>query len=135
MIDTNVNMDPIVYEHVALTDSHLKLFLEATRTLTTKNFPLSFATIFRRAEFLWLERMKVDLRNLLHTDQVYEYVTAFQIGDVPKISTKMLQWRERRGMVFVTLESDVTVSGARRVLATTTFVVRPTTQNTKAGSV
>ena len=125
MIETNVNLEPIHYQADELTAHHLSQFIQATRTQSANDFPLSFATLFRKAEFMWLERMNVDLRNLLHTDQEYEYFSPFQVGDIPLITTKLVQSRERKGMVFVTLATEIRVGDKPRVLATTTFVVRP----------
>ena len=132
IINTNVSREPIGFRAEALTAQSASQFIHATHTENlekSQTFPLTFATLFRRAEFMWLDRMKVDLRNLLHTDQEYQYVTAFQLGDVPDVTTKILTWKERRGMIFVTLETDIAVDGVRRVLATTTFVLRPASQS------
>jgi len=87
-------------------------------------FPHTFPTIFRKSEFGWLDDMKINMRNLLHTEQEYEYLTPFQVGDLPIVRTRVENVRERGGMRFVTLVSEVTCSGELRALARSAFVVR-----------
>jgi acyl-CoA thioesterase FadM len=77
-------------------------------------------------EFRWLDRLKIDLRQLLHTDQEYEYFAPLREGDPPLVCTRLAEYRERLGLLFVCLESAVRVAGKVCVTARSTFVVRKT---------
>lgn len=115
--------DVIRYQLEPLQASHIDAFRKATRTTHFQGMPPTFVTYFRWAEFQWLERLKVNMRHLLHTGQEYEYRGTFQPGDRPEIVTRIVEIRERRGMKFVNAESEVRVNGEIRVVSHTSFVV------------
>ena len=121
---TEVNVEPITFEAGPLTEVHLKEFREATSTEFTPGFPPTYATVFRKAEFDFLDRFKVDMRLLLHVDQEYIYLVALRIGDTLNITTSVGEIRERRGMHFVTLHTDFVCKGEAKIRSNTTFVVR-----------
>ncbi len=114
----------IRYELAPLSAEHIEDFRHATRTLFTQGIPLTFVTHFRRAEFNWLDRLKVNMRHLLHTDQAYEYVTPLKVGDKLVVTTKLVDIKERRGLKFVDLESRVMADKELRNICLTTFIVR-----------
>lgn len=107
-----------------ITSEHIKLFASATVSENYVATPLTFPTIFRATEFRWLDRLQLDMRQLLHTEQEYEYIAPLREGDTLLITTRMTGWRQRKGLLFVTMESDVTCIGKTVIKATSAFVVR-----------
>lgn len=65
------------------------------------------------------------MRELLHVDQEYEYLAPLKTGDPLKVSTRIGEIKERRGMYFVTLHTDVFGGEDKKIVSNTTFVVRP----------
>lgn len=123
--ETDVSqLKPLTFEAGPLTEAEVRLFCEATRSTHCVGVPPTFATIFRKAEFQWLSHMKVDMRNLLHTEQEYEYFEPLEVGDKLSITTSIQDWKERRGMVFTTLASEVCCEGKVKVRSSTSFVLR-----------
>lgn len=101
----------------------IDVFRAATQSAHWK-VPPTFATVLRWAEWRWLDRLKVDMRGLLHTEQEYEYLAPLAPGDVFEVATVLASDRERRGMRFVTLETVAEVRGRRVLVSRTSFVVR-----------
>lgn len=116
--------DPIVWHAPAITEHQLEAFQHATGSTVVGTFGLTFATVFRAPEFLWLDRLKIDMRQLLHTDQTYEYFEPLKVGDTLTISTQVTEYKERRELLFVTVESDMSCEGVLKVRARSAFVVR-----------
>lgn len=108
----------------AITAEDVHAFRHATRTENGTGMPLTFPTIYRRAEFQWLDHMKVDMRTLLHTEQVYHYHSSLKVGDVIQVVTRRTICKERRGMLFVTLETTLRAGSEVRVTSETQFVIR-----------
>lgn len=102
----------------------------ATDTKFTKDVPLTLPTLFRRPEFDWLERLGVDLRNLLHTEQEYQYHSPLKVGDMPVIRTWISDFKERKGKAFslsiVEMTSSVHCDNEHRVTSVTNFVIKET---------
>lgn len=115
---------PIVRTLPPITREGIRAFADATHSLYFVASPPTLPTIFRSTEFLWLDILKVDLHHLLHTEQEYEYLEPLREGDVPVVSTRVSEHRERRGLLFVELESDVRVHNKRILVARSSFVVR-----------
>jgi acyl-CoA thioesterase FadM len=124
MLQKSFTETPIVFRAAPVTPKQIENFALATTSEHYSGFPLTFATIFRAAEFMWLDRLKFDMRELLHTDQEYEYIGSLKEGDVPTIYTRITDFRERRGMTFVILESEVRCDEKLVILARSSFVVR-----------
>ena len=122
-----INLEPITYTLSALTIEQVIAFRHATKSFYSSKIPPTFSTVFRKAEFQFLERCDVDMRLLLHVEQAYEYLSELQVGDMPVITTKIQTARERRGMYFFTLQTEVSCAGKLRVRSTTQFVIRPPT--------
>jgi len=116
--------EPIAFEWPAFSEADIAAFENATGSQYTEMAPPTLATIFRWGEFRWLERMKVNMRHLLHTEQTYEFLTPIRAGQKHQVQTKLGEIRERRGMRFVTLESTVSADGEIRLKSVTNFVVR-----------
>lgn len=123
MSDTRENLPPITLEMETITEETVKAFAHATSSEHFKTLPPSFATRFRKAEFEWLTRMNVDMRTLLHIEQEYEYLEPLKTGDKVSVSTKIAEWKERRQMTFVTLETTIMVGSSTKVKSTTTFLL------------
>ncbi len=119
---------PIVFRAEPVTRQSILRFVEATHSEHCADNPLTFPTIFRTTEFQWLERLKVDLRELLHTDQEYEYLSPIQVGDVPTVHTRISDYKERKGMRFVVLESEVRCADRVALIARSSFVLRSTSE-------
>lgn len=124
LIDLKGDLSPVKHIAEQITSLRLTQFNEAVGAKYAGRVAPSFGTTFRKAEFDFLGKMKVDLRNLLHTEQDYDYVSQFQEGDIPEIETKLFSAKERRGMVFVTLETEVKANGQLRLRSVSSFVLR-----------
>lgn len=111
-----------------LTRELVDAFRRATLSEFSPGFPLTFATTFRKSEFKWLNKLQVDLRNLLHTEQQYEFLIPFELADIPTIRTKIIDIKERKSkrgcLTIVVLESSVLCAAQLKVRTTTTFVLR-----------
>jgi len=111
-------------EAETLTAKRLADFRSATVTTFAVGMPPTLATIYRASEFEWLARLKIDMRQLLHTDQEYEYLVPLEVGDAPIVTTRVKDYRERRGMQFYVLESDIAVNGVVKLYTRSSFIVR-----------
>ena len=120
----SIDTSPIEMGFPPISAEHVCDFATATHSEFFEGTPPTFPTVFRAAEFRWLDRLKLEMRHLLHTDQQYQYVRPLRKGDAPTISTRLTEYRKRRGMLFVTLESEIRCDGELAVLARSAFVVR-----------
>ena len=107
-----------------LTQLELDAYVRATALTPRTGIPPAFATRYRDTEFMWLEKSEVDMRQLLHTDQEYEYAEPLKVGDIPHAETRVTDVRQKRHLSFYTLVTTITSQGVLKVKATTTFVVR-----------
>lgn len=107
-----------------LTAEKLQAFRAATCTEYAVGVPPTLATIYRASEFEWLARLNIDMRQLLHTDQEYEYRVPFEEGDRPAVATIVKEFRERRGMQFYVLESEIVCNGVVKMVTRSSFIVR-----------
>jgi hypothetical protein len=117
-------LSPITFSLGPLSEEKVSAFRKATSTAHTRAIPPTFPTCFRKAEFDWLDLIKVDMRTLLHTEQEYEYLVPLQVGDTLTVTTSVESCRERRGMTFFVLLSEVSDGKAVKVRSHTTFVLR-----------
>ncbi|MFM8316059.1 MAG: MaoC family dehydratase N-terminal domain-containing protein [Deltaproteobacteria bacterium] len=124
LIDLNADLTPIKFFAEPLTSEKLSRFSEAVGAKYSGTVAPSFGTAFRKAEFQFLDRLKVDFKNLLHTDQEYEFLGQLGVGDIPEVETKMLSARERRGMVFVVMETTISVKGQPKIKSVASFILR-----------
>lgn len=116
----------ITYEWEAVSTDRMRALAKATASDHVRGVPPTYPTIYRWGEFEWLKRNGVDLRNLLHTDQEYEYLAPLVVGEKPKVTTVLKGMRARAGMTFITLESVVESGGRPAVKNYTQFVVKGT---------
>jgi hypothetical protein len=124
MPQTHSPAEPVAYEWEAVSADQMRALAKATRSDHVHQMPPTFPTIYRWGEFEWLKRLGVDLRNLLHTDQEYEYLAPLVAGEKPKITTTLKSQRAKAGMTFLNLETVIECAGRPAVRALTTFVVK-----------
>jgi len=114
----------VVCEWAGLSDEETKAFEKATLSEYAEGRPPTLPTIYRWTEFRWLERMKIDMSKLLHTDQEYLYSDDWDPTKQHQISTEILSDRERRGLRFVSVKTQVKQGVTTAVECLTTFVIR-----------
>lgn len=119
-----VHEEVITFSFGTITAEFIQQFVDATGSTHHAHSPLTLPTIFRKPEFAWLDRLQIDLHELLHTEQEYEFVRTLREGDSPELATRMADYRSRRGLLFVTLETDVTSFGQPILKVRSSFVVR-----------
>jgi hypothetical protein len=112
------------FEGDPISQSVVDAFNNATESKHSFGIPLTFCTVFRKCEFQWLYDLNVDFRNLLHTDQEYEYLRPLKVGDRPLIRTRLIDKKVRRSMNFYTLQTEVHCDGEIAILARSSFVIR-----------
>lgn len=115
---------PLVRRLPEITAERIHAFGHATRSEHFVDSPPTYPTTFRSTEFEWLDILKIDLHHLLHTEQEYEYLQPLREGDVPVVTTRVTEHRERRGLLFVVLETEVHVQEKLVVTTRSSFVVR-----------
>lgn len=106
-----------------VTQAQITAFQNAVRA-SSSGMPPSFPTVFRAAEFKFLDRLNANMRHLLHTEQEYAYLQPLVAGDEPLFSTRFTSHRERRGTHFMTLATEISCAGVVKIIATTSFVIR-----------
>lgn len=123
-VENPTSLPPIVRTLPAITRAHVEAFAQATRSEHYVDCPPTYPTTFRSTEFEWIGILGIDLHNLLHTEQEYEYLKPLREGDIPLVASRVTEYRERRGLLFVEVTSDVTVAGDVVLIARSSFVVR-----------
>lgn len=126
--DEVLKSPPIERLSEAISAEKVRDFVSATVTAHCDGVPLTFPTVFRATEFDWLTHLDVDMHQLLHTEQEYEYLAPIRVGDRIRASTRVVEYRERRGLLFVKLRSEMHAGDVLAVRSLSSFVVR---QNTK----
>jgi len=116
-------MGAVEFEEEEISSERLRAFCEVTHSQALR-FPPTFPTVYRWGEFQWLKRLGYSLRDLLHTEQEYEYRFSLKPGEKPKILTRLIQQKTRRGLTFLSLKSEIIVEGKIAVVAHTQFVLR-----------
>ena len=113
-----------------ITVERAEAFRRATRSDHSPKFVPALVTIFRQAEFQWLDRLKVDWHKLLHAEQHYEYYAPLPLDKPVTIDSRLANVRVRKStavaLTFVEIETRVTC-GVLCVTALTNFVVREAT--------
>lgn len=115
---------PIEFDWEGVSEDRSSALKAATRSDHVRGLPPTFATIYRFGEFEWLRRAGVDLRNLLHTEQEYEYLAPLPLGAPARVTTVLSKRRTRAGMTFVTLQSTIRFHGIETVRALSNFVLK-----------
>ncbi|MBI3296044.1 MAG: MaoC family dehydratase N-terminal domain-containing protein [Deltaproteobacteria bacterium] len=103
-------------------------FRQATRSDHSPGFIPALPTLFRQAEFQWLDKLKVDWHKLLHAEQAYEYYAPLPLDQPILIESRLANVRVRKSaassMTFVEIETHISAAGTVAVAALTNFVVR-----------
>ncbi len=128
MAESNYNTEPIVYEWEAVSTESMDALTRATRSTHVRTMPPTFPTIYRWGEFEWMARLGYDLRNLLHTEQEYEYLAPLVIGEKPKITTSLKNNKVKAGMCFLSVESVIVSGGRIAVRVLSSFVIKGVTK-------
>lgn len=126
LIDLNTDLTPIIFKVGPLTSQQFVQFNHAVSAQYGLGAAPTFATTLRKAEFDFLDRLKVNLKNLLHTEQEYQFASNFMEGDLLSVETKLASSKQKRGMVFVIMESEVKVGNELRLRSISSFVLRET---------
>lgn len=72
-----------------------------------------------------MEDIGVQMQNVLHADQEYQYLASIKVGDTLTGSTVVKSVRARAGMDFIGLETEYTnQEGTPVLLETSTIIVR-----------
>ncbi|MBI4405202.1 MAG: MaoC family dehydratase N-terminal domain-containing protein, partial [Deltaproteobacteria bacterium] len=79
-----------------VTEERVNDFLDATGSEYVTGVPPTFQTLFRHAEYEWLDRLKIDVRGLIHGEQDYEYLQAFEPGRSFLVRTELVGMKERQ---------------------------------------
>jgi len=124
VLPKEVDSAPIIAKEDVITAQWIQNFKHAVRSGAIEAIPLTFATVFRKADFTWLERLKVDFRKLLHTDQEYQYIEPLEFNSGPEVETSIVEYRARKGLLFVRLESKVFQKGNLKIVSHSSFIVR-----------
>lgn len=106
-----------------ITEAQLDAFRSAVRA-TSAGAPPTFATRFRGSEFQWLDRLQVDMHQLLHTAQEYEFHQPLSAGQAIVTTSRLLEDKSRRGLRFVSVRTEIEADGQLAVVAETQFVLR-----------
>jgi hypothetical protein len=118
----------VSYEEAPWHASDIDAFRKAVKMGPGSLMPLTLVTRLRRAEFEWLSRFKIDMHQLLHTVQEYEYFGEIELGTPIQVKTRVANIKERKGKtgstVFVEFETEVKNQSALKLIARTHFVVR-----------
>lgn len=99
-------------------------FRRAVRAQHEYGMPLTMPTLYRHAEFEWVSKLGLDMTYLLHTEQEYEYLYPLSEDAEVVFRTHVKSFRNRVGMAFVTLETEILTDGRLCVRAITNFVVK-----------
>lgn len=115
----------LVYEYQAkpILEKDVESFKKATQT-EKSGFPLTFGTLYREGEFKIVQELNIDLKNLLHSEQKYIFIQSLAVGDCPLIKTRVKENKSKRGIQFLTLESEVICSGKTKMICESTMVIR-----------
>ena len=118
----------IEYQETPITQTKTDAFLKGTHSHYAQAIPPTYVTLFRRAEYDWLARLKIEIPELLHGDQQYEYLAPLQTDQPIQVRTKLASWKERNTpkvrLIFVVMESEIFCNQILAVRSRTTFVVR-----------
>ena len=68
----------------------------------------------------------IDLPNLIHTDQEFEWTRHPRVGETVVARSRIAADVERRGLRFVTIETEVTAGGEPLCRSTARVLVRAT---------
>lgn len=101
------------YETVTL--EQMVTFAKAVGLPETQIAPPTFMTVFRQGEFELLRLIGVQLSQILHAEQEYEYIQNLSVGDQIRIDSKLSHVAEKQtssvDMQFLTFETCIHIEG------------------------
>lgn len=128
MLDESVVGEVMQLEQPPISAEVIRAFVGATRSRYATGIPPTLATIYRDLEYKFLERMKADLRYLLHGEQEYEYMSPLRANESFLVRAKIADLKERKGkeatLNFIVMESEIVFGGKISVRSRTNFVIR-----------
>jgi acyl dehydratase len=86
--------------------------------------PPTFFTFYRWGEFTWLNRLKVSLESIVHTEQEYEYFSSVSPGVTVIVETRVTQVRERRGIKMIDMTTTINHGDKKVAASVTSFLSR-----------
>ena len=115
-----------------ITAERIRAFAKAVGSSDHTQAPPTLMTVFRQGEFDLFGQLGVDLAQILHTEQEYEYFHPIHAGDMIRFESALIQVLEKQtssvDLQFLTFATDVVVekeSGDLRAgLSKTTVVIR-----------
>lgn len=128
MLNPSLVGSKIQYDLPAVTQKKIEQFEKAIFCEGIRKMPLTFWTSYRKAEFEWLDRLKVQINELLHTEQEYHFFKPFNIMEPLRLCTTYESERTRKTqkgvMIFVTLKTDIIQNNEICVGSKTVFIIR-----------
>lgn len=93
-----------------ITSSRISNFCKAIGAVESDVAPPTFMTVFRGGEFELFKVLNVELANILHAEQEYQYETPIHAGSTIRFETVLTQALEKQGssvhLQFLTFETD-----------------------------
>src|ERR1700722_14156132 len=97
----------LILSPILLSAERIEQFRSAVGLKHDLGVPATLSTIFRDSEFAWVKRMGIEMRELVHTEQEYEYFSPFETGESAVAVTTVKRRRERSGLLLITLETRI----------------------------
>jgi len=128
-MSTNPQVEEIIeFGHFDVTSPLLDNFRSALGASSIEGMPPTFPTLFRKTEYDWLDRLNVNLKDLLHGDQEYLYHRNIRAGDRLHIKTAVTSIKERSvggsKMRWIRVTTELFSDEALCVTGKTTFVAK-----------
>src|ERR1700722_12570015 len=93
-----------------VTQNGVNAFIKAIDGIAP-DMPLSFPTLFRDSEFAYLDWINIPMKDVLHTEQEYEYIAPIP-GEAPiQMRSVLLTDREKAGLRFVAVSTEILSEG------------------------
>lgn len=109
-------------------EARLRAFAHAVRAPSSADLP-TFFTCWRAGEFELLDRMGIQLKQVLHGEQEYEFLAPIATGATVEFRTRLKDCMEKQGrgyaLHFLVFETDFRQSGGERLAyARSTIIFR-----------
>ena len=103
-------------------------FCKALGVPALNHAPPTFLTVFRRGEFELFKKLGLDLSNVLHAEQEYQYESALEAGDEVEFKTALIQVLEKQtpkaSLQFLSFETEIHTEKGKIGKAITQVVIR-----------
>lgn len=91
-------------------------------------FPPTFLTYFRQGEFSLLPKLKIDLSQVLHGEQEYEYLGSLKSSDPVDLVTELKSDATKKGATgglrFLVFETTISQTGKTIAICRTTMIAK-----------